>query len=105
MMALPSPFDQQLLVVVNVPEPIANQMGIKITDMMGRVMYTKKQTRRPEYYSTSVSTIGWTAGIYEVTLYNNNRRIYERKVKVEEITGYLFEIQHRTTYPPFAHSL
>ncbi|OQP51336.1 hypothetical protein A4H97_27550 [Niastella yeongjuensis] len=79
MMALPSPFDQQLLVVVNVPEAIAN-LGIKITDMMGRVMYTKKTDKAAGYYSTTVSTIGWNAGIYEVTVYNNSKRIYQRKV-------------------------
>ena len=77
--AQPNPFDQQLLVVVNTPEPIAN-MGIKITNMMGRVMYTKKADKPAGYYSTSVSTIGWDTGIYEVTLYNNSKRIYERKV-------------------------
>jgi subtilisin family serine protease len=78
-LALPSPFDQQLMVVVNLPEAIAN-MGIKITDMMGRVLYTKKTDKPAGYYSTSVSTIGWKTGIYEVTLYNNNKRMYERKV-------------------------
>ncbi len=79
MMAMPNPFDQQLLVVVNLPEAIAN-MGIKITDMMGRVMYTKKADKPAGYYSTSVSTTGWSKGIYEVTLYNNSKRMYERKV-------------------------
>jgi hypothetical protein len=79
MMALPSPFDQQLLVIVNVPEAIAN-LGIKITDMMGRVMFTKKTDKAAGYYSTSVSTIGWNTGIYEVTLYNNSKRIYERRM-------------------------
>jgi subtilisin family serine protease len=79
LMALPSPFDQQLMVVVNVPEAIAN-MGIKITDMMGRIMYAKKTDKPAGYYSTSVSTAGWNTGIYEVTLYNNSKRMYERKV-------------------------
>ncbi|MFL5747425.1 MAG: S8 family peptidase [Niastella sp.] len=77
--AQPNPFDQQLLVVVNTPEAIAN-MGIKITDMMGRVMYAQKTDKAAGYYSTSVSTIGWNTGIYEVTLYNNSKRIYARKV-------------------------
>jgi len=79
LMALPSPFDQQLLVVVNVAEAIAN-MGIKITDMMGRVMYSKKVDKPAGYYSTTIQTIGWNSGIYDVTLYNNSNRIYERKV-------------------------
>jgi hypothetical protein len=79
LMALPSPFDQQLMVVVNVPEAIAN-MGIKITDMMGRTMYAKKSDKPAGYYSTSISTAGWNTGIYEVTLYNNSKRMYERKV-------------------------
>jgi len=77
--AQPNPFDQQLLVVVNTPEAIAN-MGIKITDMMGRVMYAKKVNKPAGYYSNPVSTIGWNTGIYEVTLYNNSKRIYTRKV-------------------------
>ncbi|AEW01284.1 hypothetical protein A4D02_31800 [Niastella koreensis] len=77
--AQPSPFDQQLMVVVNTPDAIAN-MGIKITDMMGRVMYAQKTDKPAGYYSTSVSTIGWNTGIYEVTLYNNSKRIYARKV-------------------------
>ena len=79
LMALPSPFDQQLMVVVNTPEAVAN-MGIKITDMMGRIVYAKKTDKPAGYYSTSVSTARWNAGIYEVTLYNNNKRMYERKV-------------------------
>lgn len=79
LMVLPSPFDQQLLVVVNAPEAIAN-MGIKITDMMGRIVYANKADKPAGYYSTPVNTAGWKAGIYEVTLYNNSKRMYDRKV-------------------------
>lgn len=79
LMVLPSPFDQQLLVVVNTPGAIAN-MGIKITDMMGRIVYVKKTDKPAGYYSTAVNTSGWAAGIYDVTLYNNNKRMYGRKV-------------------------
>jgi hypothetical protein len=79
LMALPNPFDQQLVVVVNMPEAIAN-MGIKVTDMTGRIMYAKKAGKPAGYYSTAVATGAWNTGIYEVTLYNNNKRMYERKV-------------------------
>jgi flagellar hook assembly protein FlgD len=79
MMALPSPFDQQLSIVVNLPEAI-NNMGIQITDMMGRVVYAKKADKPAGYYSTTVQTGSWNAGIYEVTVYNNNNRLYKRKV-------------------------
>lgn len=79
LMALPCPFDQQLMVVVNVPVAIAN-MGIKITDMLGRIVYAVKTDKPAGYYSTSVPTASWSTGIYEVTLYNNNKRMYERKV-------------------------
>jgi hypothetical protein len=79
LMVLPSPFDQQLLIVVNTPEAIAN-MGIQITDMMGRIVYAKKADKPTGYYSTSVHTATWNGGIYEVTLYNNNKRMYDRKV-------------------------
>jgi serine protease AprX len=79
LMALPSPFDQQLLVVVNMPDAIPN-MGIQITDMMGRIMYAKKTDKPAGYYSTAVATATWNTGIYEVVLYNNSKRIYNRKV-------------------------
>jgi subtilisin family serine protease len=79
LMALPSPFDQQLLVVVNIPAAMTG-MGIKITDMMGRIVYAKKTDKPAGYFSLSVNTAGWNTGIYEVTLYNNNKRMYERKV-------------------------
>ncbi|HEX6428528.1 MAG TPA: S8 family peptidase [Niastella sp.] len=79
LMALPSPFDQQLLVVVNTPEAVAN-MGIKITDMMGNIVYGKKTDKPAGYFSTPVNTSGWKSGIYEITLYNNNKRMYDRKV-------------------------
>jgi hypothetical protein len=79
LMALPSPFDQQLLVVVNMQDAIPN-MGIQITDMMGRIMYAKKADKPAGYYSTSVVTASWNTGIYEVALYNNSKRIYNRKV-------------------------
>ncbi|OQP62065.1 hypothetical protein A3860_29370 [Niastella vici] len=79
LMALPSPFNQQLQVVVNLPEAIAN-MGIQITDMMGRIVYSKKADKPAGYYSTTVQTASWNAGIYDVALYNNTKRIYNRKV-------------------------
>jgi hypothetical protein len=79
LMALPSPFDQQLKVVVNLPEAIAN-MGIQITDMLGRIVYSKKADKPAGYYSTTVQTASWNAGIYEVALYSNTKRIYNRKV-------------------------
>lgn len=79
MMALPSPFGQQLSIVINLPEAISN-MGIKITDMMGRVVYTKKADKPAGYYSTTVYTGSWNAGIYEITVYNSNKRLYDRKV-------------------------
>jgi serine protease AprX len=79
LLALPSPFDQQLMVVVNTPEAVAN-MGIQITDMMGRIVYAKKADKPTGYFSTAINTASWSAGIYEVTLYNNNNRMYKRKV-------------------------
>jgi serine protease AprX len=79
MMALPSPFDQQLSIVVNLPEAIRN-MGIKITDMMGHIVYTQKADKPAGYYSTTVYTGSWNAGIYEITVYNSNKRLYDRKV-------------------------
>jgi serine protease AprX len=79
LMALPSPFDQQLSIIVNLPEAIGN-MGIKITDMMGRIVYTKKADKPAGFYSTQVYTGSWSAGIYEITVYNNNKRLYDRKV-------------------------
>jgi hypothetical protein len=79
LLALPSPFDQQLMVVVNTPEAVTN-MGIQITDMMGRIVYAKKADKPTGYFSTAINTASWSAGIYEVTLYNNNNRMYKRKV-------------------------
>jgi subtilisin family serine protease len=79
LMALPNPFDQQLVIVVNVPEAIRN-MGIQITDMMGRIVYAKKADKQAGYFTTTVFTGGWSAGIYEVTVYDNNKRLYKRKV-------------------------
>ena len=79
LLALPSPFDQQLVVVVNTPEAVAN-MGIQITDMMGRIVYAKKTDKPAGYFSAPINTASWSAGIYEVTLYNNNNRLYKRKV-------------------------
>lgn len=79
LLALPSPFDQQLIVVVNTPEAVAN-MGIQITDMMGRIVYAKKADKPTGYFSISINTASWSAGIYEVTLYNSNNRMYKRKV-------------------------
>lgn len=78
-MVWPSPFDQQLLIAVNTPETIPD-MGIQITDMMGRIVYTKKADKPTGYFITPVSTVGWNAGIYEITVYNNSKRIYNRKV-------------------------
>ncbi|WP_207515484.1 S8 family peptidase [Longitalea luteola] len=79
LMALPSPFDQQLTVVVNTPEVI-NNMGLQITDMRGRIVYAKKTAKPAGYFSTTVMVPGWSPGIYEVVLYNNSKRIYSRKV-------------------------
>lgn len=79
MMALPSPFDQQLSIVVNLPEPISN-MGIQITDMLGRIVYAKKADKPAGYYNTVIQTGRWLPGIYEITVYNNNNRLYKRKV-------------------------
>ncbi|THU32035.1 T9SS type A sorting domain-containing protein [Niastella caeni] len=79
LIVVPSPFDQQLLVVVNTPDAVPN-MGIKITDMMGRIVFAKKADKPAGYFSTPVQTGSWKAGIYEVTVYNNNKRIYDRKV-------------------------
>lgn len=79
LMALPSPFNQQLQVVVNLPEAIAN-MGIQITDMLGRIVYAKKTDKPAGYFSTTVQTASWNAGIYDVALYSNTKRIYNRKV-------------------------
>jgi hypothetical protein len=78
LMALPSPFSQQLLVVMNTPEAIAN-MGIQITDMMGRIVYAKKANKPAGYFSTSVGTSTWSAGVYEIAVFNNGKRIYNRK--------------------------
>jgi serine protease AprX len=78
LMALPSPFGQQLLVVVNTPEAIAN-MGIQITDMMGRIVYAKKTDKPAGYFSTTIGAASWSAGIYEIAVFNNGKRIYNRK--------------------------
>ncbi|WP_205513670.1 S8 family peptidase [Longitalea arenae] len=79
LMTMPSPFDQQLQVVVNTPEAIDN-MGIQISDMRGRIVYARKIAKPAGYYSTTVMAPGWSPGIYEIILYNNNKRIYSRKV-------------------------
>jgi hypothetical protein len=79
LLALPSPFDQQLTVIVNLPEAIGN-MGIQVTDMMGRVVYAKKTDKPAGFYSTPINTGSWNAGIYEVTVYDNSKKVYKRKV-------------------------
>lgn len=79
LIALPSPFDQQLTVIVNLPEAIGN-MGIQVTDMMGRVVYAKKTDKPAGFYSTPINTGSWKAGIYEVTVYDNSKKVYKRKV-------------------------
>lgn len=79
LLALPSPFDNELNVVVNIPEAIAN-MGIQITDMMGRVMYAKKTDKPTGFYRLPVFTGSWRPGIYEVTVYDNSKHVYKRKV-------------------------
>jgi hypothetical protein len=79
LMVLPSPFDQQLLVVVNTPDAIAN-MGIQISDMLGHILFAQKTNKPAGYYSVPVYTGTWSTGIYEVSLYNNSKRIYDRKV-------------------------
>jgi serine protease AprX len=79
LMALPNPFDQQLTVVVNLPEAIGN-LGVKITDMMGRVMYAQKANKPAGIYRIPVSTGSWRPGIYEVTVYDNSKKVYKRKV-------------------------
>jgi serine protease AprX len=79
LLALPSPFDQQLTVIVNLPEAIAN-MGIQVTDMMGRVVYAKKTDKPAGFYSNPINTGSWNAGIYEITVYDNSRKVYKRKV-------------------------
>jgi hypothetical protein len=79
LMALPSPFDQQLQVAVNMPEAIDN-MGIQINDMRGHIMYARKMAKPAGYFSTTVMAPGWSPGIYEVILFNNGKRIYSRKV-------------------------
>jgi subtilisin family serine protease len=79
LLALPSPFDQQLMVVVNTTEAVAG-MGIQITDMLGRIVYAKKADKPTGYFSVPINTASWSTGIYEVTLYNNNNRMYKRKV-------------------------
>jgi serine protease AprX len=79
LMALPSPFDQQLTVVVNLPEAIGN-LGIKITDMLGRVMYAQKADKPAGIYRVPVSTGSWRPGIYEVTVYDGSKKVYKRKV-------------------------
>jgi subtilisin family serine protease len=79
LLTLPSPFDQTLYVVVNLPEAIAG-MGIQITDMLGRIMYTKKTDKPAGFYRLPVNTGGWNAGVYEVTVYDNSKRMYKRKV-------------------------
>jgi hypothetical protein len=48
--------------------------------MMGRIVYAKKTDKPTGYFSASINTASWSAGIYEVTLYNNNNRMYKRKV-------------------------
>jgi serine protease AprX len=79
LLALPSPFDQQLTVIVNLPEAIGN-MGIQVTDMMGRVVFAKKTDKPAGFYSTPINTGSWNAGIYEVTVYDNSKKVYKRKV-------------------------
>ena len=79
LMALPSPFDQQLTVVVNLPEAIGN-LGIQITDMMGRVVYAQKAGKPAGIYRVPVNTGSWRPGIYEVTVYDNSKKVYKRKV-------------------------
>jgi subtilisin family serine protease len=79
LLALPSPFDQQLTVIVNLPEAIGN-MGIQVTDMMGRVVYAKKTDKPAGFYNTPINTGSWNAGIYEVTVYDNSKKVYKRKV-------------------------
>lgn len=79
LMTLPSPFDQQLQVVVNTPEAIDN-MGIQIMDMSGQVVFARKMAKPAGYFSTTVMAPGWKPGIYEVILYNNSKRFYSRKV-------------------------
>ena len=79
LLALPSPFDNELNIIVNVPEAIAN-MGIQITNMMGQVMYAMKTNKPAGFYRTPVYTGNWQPGIYEITVYDNSKKVYKRKV-------------------------
>lgn len=76
---LPSPFNQQFNIVLNTPGMI-NNMGIQVTDMLGRVIYKRITNKPAGYFNWPIYTSGWQSGMYRLSLYDGNNRFYEQKI-------------------------
>lgn len=77
---LPSPFNQQFTIVLNTPA-IINDMGIQVTDMLGRVIYKRVINKPAGYFSWPIYTPGWQSGMYRVSLYDGSKRFYGQKIQ------------------------
>ncbi len=76
---LPSFFNQQFNLVINTPDAI-NNMGIQVTSMQGSVIYKRIVNKQAGYFNWQVNTGSWQSGVYRLTLYNGNKRLFEQKI-------------------------
>lgn len=76
---LPSLFNRQFNLVLNTPEAISN-MGIQVVNMQGQIVYKRIVNKPAGYFNWQVNTDGWQSGMYKLTLYNTNKRLFEQKI-------------------------
>jgi hypothetical protein len=76
---LPSLFSNQFNLVINTPEA-SNNMGIQISDIMGRIVYKIKVSKPAGYFNLPVYTASWRSGVYNLKLLDGNKKILDQKI-------------------------
>jgi serine protease AprX len=76
---LPSLFTQQFNLVINTPGANPN-MGIQISDILGRIVYKLKINKPAGYFNLPVYTASWRSGVYNLKLLDGNKKILDQRI-------------------------
>jgi serine protease AprX len=76
---LPSLFSQQFNLVINTPEA-SNNMGVQVSDILGRIVYKIKINKPAGYFNLPVYTASWQSGVYNLKLSEGNKKILDQKI-------------------------
>jgi hypothetical protein len=76
---LPSLFSNQFNLVVNTPGA-SNNMGIQVSDILGRIVYKIKISKPAGYFNLPVYTASWQSGVYNLKLLDGNKKILDQKI-------------------------